>query len=97
MASQKCRFPQVEAFVHTISARLNMRIDDAAAVNDTALHVAAYTYDHESLLALLIKDGTGSHVDTADSAGRTALHYAADVQDQVSKGVFPMFVPSLSW
>jgi hypothetical protein len=36
-------------------------------------------------------------VDTADSAGRTALHYAADVQDQVSKGVFPMFVPSLSW
>ena len=62
------------------SARFDLRID--GAVNDTATHAAAYTYDHDTLLALLARDG-GVGVDTPDSLGRTALHYAADVQDQL--------------
>ena len=73
---------EMQTFVRVTSARLTMRIDDA--VNDTAVHVAAYGYDHEGLLALLVRDGGGPHVDTADSLGRTALHYAADAQDQIA-------------
>ena len=71
----------MEAFLQVSSARLNMRID--SAVNDTALHVTAYGYDHENLLMLLVRDG-GAGVDTPDSLGRTALHYAADAQDQIA-------------
>eukprot|EP01043_Picozoa_sp_COSAG02_P003665 COSAG02_NODE_91_length_37690_cov_91.664840_9_plen_943_part_00 len=75
----------IEAFLRITRARLTVRIDDegGGAVNDTALHVAAYGYDHEGILSLLLRDG-GNMIDTADSHGRTALHYAADAQDQVA-------------
>jgi hypothetical protein len=72
--------PEIEVFLRVASARFDLRID--GAVNDTAAHAAAYTYDHDTLLALLARDG-GAGVDTPDSLGRTALHYAADVQDQL--------------
>eukprot|EP01047_Picozoa_sp_COSAG01_P018855 COSAG01_NODE_1031_length_12014_cov_27.936131_2_plen_174_part_00 len=74
---------KIGAFVQVASARLTLRTSDA--VNDTALHVAAYSYDWEGLLALLLRDGGGGqNVNTPDSLGRTALHYAADVTDQLA-------------
>lgn len=79
--------PEKEAYLKTIKARFKIRIDNDAVsndINDTALHVAAYGYDHETLLALLIRDGGGPHVNTPDSLGRTALHYAADGVDQLA-------------
>jgi hypothetical protein len=74
---------KIGAFVQVASARLTLRTSDA--VSDTALHVAAYSYDWEGLLALLLRDGGGGqNVNTPDSLGRTALHYAADVTDQLA-------------
>lgn len=75
----------IETFLRITRARLTVRIDNdgGGEVNDTALHIAAYGYDHEGVLSLLLRDG-GSMIDTADSYGRTALHYAADAQDQVA-------------
>eukprot|EP00927_Polykrikos_kofoidii_P048767 TRINITY_DN42980_c0_g1_i1.p1 TRINITY_DN42980_c0_g1~~TRINITY_DN42980_c0_g1_i1.p1 ORF type:complete len:982 (-),score=131.52 TRINITY_DN42980_c0_g1_i1:136-3081(-) len=72
-----------EVFLRRISARFTVRIDDSA-VKDTALHIVAFGYDHETLLALLVRDGGGAFVDTPDSLGRTALHYAADAIDQIA-------------
>jgi hypothetical protein len=67
----------MDLFLATAKARLTFRIDDA--VNDTSLHVAAYGYDHEGVLALLVRDGSGiggagagKMLDTPDSMGRTA-------------------------
>ena len=65
------------------------------AANDTALHVAAHSYDHESLLELLLlrggapgssnsgSDPEGSGSEALDSSGRSALHLAADCTDQL--------------
>jgi ankyrin repeat protein len=61
------------------------------ATNAMAMHVAAYGYDHEGLLALLVWDGGGACVDMADSLGWTALHYAVDVHDQIV-GLVNVFV-----
>ena len=58
------------AFLEAARARFATRID-GDAVNDTAVHVAAFGYDHETVLALLVRDGGGRHVDTPDSRGRT--------------------------
>ena len=55
-----------------------MRVDDTI---DTALHVAAYSYDSESLAAMVV---SGVDVDGPDSKGRTPLHYASDVGDQIA-------------
>ena len=82
----------IEGFRSVASARLTVRIDGGAVGNDTALHVAAYGYDHDAVLAMLVGPGGGGGggggvaggVDTVDSAGRTALHYTADMLDQIA-------------
>jgi hypothetical protein len=79
----------IEGFRSVASARLTVRIDGGAVDNDTALHVAAYGYDHDAVLAMLVGPGGGGGgvaggVDTVDSAGRTALHYTADMLDQIA-------------
>ena len=66
---------------------------------DTALHVAAYRYDHDALLVLLARDGGrddggggGGGIDARDGRGRTALHHASDAVDQLNSLVRVFFL-----
>ena len=78
---------EIELFLEASSARFEMRVDDTA---DTALHVAAYAYDSESLAAMIL---SGVDVDVPDTKGRTPLHYACDVVDQLAGYVYKFSDP----
>ena len=84
--------PDIEAFLEGSSARFSFRTSDA--VNDTSLHVAAYSYDHNTLLQLLLLMGLSGGVDAKDSWGRTALHYGSDMSDQLAGLVSVFAEPS---
>ena len=81
---------QILTGVPCVASWATRRID-GGTVNDTALHIAAYSYDHPTLLALLLLRGgggaAGAGVRAVDSLGRTPLHYAADMLDQVRHGL----------
>ena len=76
-----------EAIAAASAARFDMRLDGTA---DTALHAAAYSYDRDAVLALLLG---GADVNAADSKGRTALHLAADALDQLHSLVYKFAPP----
>eukprot|EP01052_Picozoa_sp_SAG31_P041252 SAG31_NODE_6203_length_2125_cov_1.220138_1_plen_566_part_10 len=79
-----------DGFLRLAAARLDFRIENS--ITDSAVHVAAYSYDYPTLLALLLNAGDAAANSTMtktavasvrDSLGRTPLHYAADSVDQL--------------